>query len=76
MYEGLMGQSNKIAQDGLQPQTIYRLTPRAKEIHPKKVVFNPPSLLRQEANLQDERKARTQHLIEEEKKRDADVVKR
>lgn len=71
-----MGQSKENTQNGLQPQKIYNLTPRAKEIYPKKVVFNPPSLLRQEADLQDERQARAKHRLEEEKKRDADVVKR
>lgn len=48
-----MGQSKKTTKDGLQPQTIYALAPSAKEKHPKKVVFNPPALQRQEADLKE-----------------------
>jgi len=54
-----MDQSKKSLKNGLQPQTIYKVTGSAK---PKKVVFNPPALQRQEATLQeDDDKADTKY---------------
>lgn len=71
----LMDQSKKSLKNGLQPQTVYKIPPNAFEVHPKKVVFNPPALLREEASLGDEREARPKHLVKEKKKRDASMVK-
>jgi len=45
-----MDQSQKSLKDGLRPKQVYEIAPKLKEDHPKKVVFAPPSLLRQEAD--------------------------
>lgn len=67
-----MDQSKKSRKNGLQPQTIYEVDPATKEKHPKKVVFNPPALQRQDAGLKDDDvKEDTQHDESQKARHDA-----
>jgi len=45
-----MDQSQKSLKDGLRPKQVYEIAPKLKEDHPKKVVFAPPTSLREEAD--------------------------
>lgn len=67
--ESLMDQSKKSRKDGLQPQKIYQVEPSAKEKHPKKVVFNPPALQRQDAGLKEDDDKKNTKRDEPEKAR-------